>query len=168
MTNHPDIQYRFGLKIGEKGFHVAGDKIWVETQMEKWLNLFQHQLSPELLGTSNQPAGRPVDPGAAPQQRKLPTLGEFLQTKGCKEIPDVILVVGLYFERFQQKNLFTRSDLMQTIFNRISKDETEVQQALVDLVNRQLLGESATMGSSEMSYSLTFTGEQLVKEGFTR
>lgn len=168
MTNHPDIQYRFGLKIGEKEFHAAGDKIWVETQMEKWLNLFQNQLSPELLGNAGASASRPADAGSAPQQRKLPTLGEFLQTKGCKEIPDVILVVGLYFERFQQKNLFTRTDLMQTIFNRISKNETEVQQALVDLVNRQLLSETATMGSSEMSYSLTFTGEQMVKEGFNR
>jgi hypothetical protein len=166
MTNNSDIQYSFGLRLGEREFHVGGDKLFVELQMEKWLSLFSNQLPPELSGASNaQPAARPD--GAA-TQRRLPTLGEFIKTKEPKEIPDVILVVGLYFERFQQKNLFTRTDLMQTVFNRLSKNETDVQMALTDLVNKQFLGESATMGSSEMSYSLTFSGEQVVKEGFNR
>lgn len=165
MTNS-DIQYQFALKIGEKEFSVGGDKIFVETQMEKWLSLFANQLPSELSNTGSQPASRPSAEVTGP--RKVPTLVEFLKTKEPKEIPDVILVVGLYFERFQNKNLFTRTDLMQTIFNRLSKNETEVQAALTELVNKQFLNDSATMGSSEMSYSLTFTGEQVVKEGFSR
>ena len=165
MTN--EVQFSFGLRIGDREFHVGGDKIFVETQMEKWLSLFANQLPAEL-STPNgpQPVSRPDAQAAGP--RRLPTLGEFIKTKEPKEISDVILVVGLYLERFQQKNLFTRTDLMQTIFGRLSKDETEVQQALTDLVNKQFLTETATMGSSEMSYSLTFSGEQVVKEGFTR
>ncbi|HEY9842450.1 MAG: hypothetical protein ACAI44_30640 [Candidatus Sericytochromatia bacterium] len=165
MTN--EVQFSFGLRIGDREFHVGGDKIFVETQMEKWLSLFANQLPAEL-STPNgpQPVSRPDVQASGP--RRLPTLGEFIKTKEPKEISDVILVVGLYLERFQQKNLFTRTDLMQTIFGRLSKDETEVQQALTDLVNKQFLTETATMGSSEMSYSLTFSGEQVVKEGFTR
>lgn len=167
MTNS-DVQFSFGLRLGEREFHVAGDKIFVETQMEKWLTLFANQLPPELSGQgSSQPVSRP-GADTSTQQRRLPTLGEFIKTKEPKEVSDVILVVGLYFERFQQKNLFTRSDLMQTIFNRLGKDETEVQQALTDLVNKSFLSDMATMGSSEMSYSLTFSGEQVVKEGFNR
>ncbi|PKL80452.1 MAG: hypothetical protein CVV27_00345 [Candidatus Melainabacteria bacterium HGW-Melainabacteria-1] len=164
MTNS-DVQFSFGLRLGEREFHVGGDKIFVETQMEKWLTLFASQLPPELLNAGgNHPSSRPD--AQASNQRRLPTLGEFIKTKEPKEISDVILVVGLYFERFQQKNLFTRTDLMNTIFNRLSKDETDVQQALTELVNKTFLTESATMGSTEMSYSLTFSGEQVVKEGF--
>ncbi len=179
MTNSSEIQYSFGLRLGEREFHIGGDKIFVETQMEKWLTLFAGQLPTELMTPGFSQASRPIvgnsgattgggDVGGAAPQRKLPTLAEFIKNKEPKEIADVILVVGLYFERFQQKNLFTRTDLMQTVFNRLAKSETEVQQALTDLVNRQFLSDSATMGSSEMSYSLTFSGEQVVKEGFNR
>lgn len=164
MTN--DVQFSFGLRLGEREFHVAGDKVFVETQMEKWLTLFANQLPPELSGSTSQPVSRPGTEAAG--QRRLPTLGEFIKTKEPKEIADVILVVGLYMERFQQKNLFTRTDLMQTIFSRLGKEETEVQQALTELVNKSFLSDMATMGSSEMSYSLTFSGEQVVKEGFSR
>lgn len=178
MTNSSEIQYSFGLRLGEREFHIGGDKIFVETQMEKWLTLFSNQLPPELLTPGFTQPSRPMvgnsgavsggSEASAPPQRRLPTLAEFIKNKEPKEIVDVILVVGLYFERFQQKNMFTRTDLMQTVFNRLAKDETEVQQSLTDLVNRQFLSEAATMGSSEMSYSLTFSGEQVVKDGFNR
>lgn len=175
MTNqNSSVQYQFGLKIGQKELHLGGDKIFVETQMEKWLRIFEGQLSDDMIGDSynpsapagSHPTSRPDAPAAG--QRRLPTLGEFFKTKEPKEISDMILVVGLYMERFQQKNLFTRSDLMNTVFNRLGRSEEEVQQVLVELVNKTMLTETATMGSSEMSYSLTFTGEQVVKDGFSR
>lgn len=177
MTN--DVPYHFGLKIKDKEIQIGGDKIFVETQVEKWLKLFAQELPPELLpagdGTSifesSSPAARVASASAsgpaASTGRKLPTLGEFIKTKGPKEIGDMILVIGLYLERFKQKNLFSRSDLMLTqIFARLGKTEEDVQASLVELVNKTFLTETATMGSAEMSYSLTFTGEQVVKEGF--
>lgn len=174
MANE-DMQYRFGLKIKDKEIYLGGDRIFVETQMEKWLKIFAGDLPAELMPSSHSPtapSARVADFAASGAQtssgRKLPTLAEFIKTKEPKEITDVILVVGLYMERFQQKNLFTRWDLMQTIFNRIGKSDEEVQQALTALVNQQFLSETQTMGSSEMSYSLTFSGEQVVKEGFSR
>lgn len=177
MTN--DVPYHFGLKIKDREIQIGGDKIFVETQVEKWLKLFAHELPPELMprgdGTSifesSSPAAR-TGPPAAPVAtsaagRKLPTLVEFIKTKGPKEVGDMILVIGLYLERFKQQNMFTRSDLMLTqIFARLGKTEEDVQAALVELTNKTFLVESATMGSTEMSYSLTFTGEQVVKEGF--
>jgi len=168
MTN--EVQYQFGLKIGDKEIHLGGDKIFVETQMDKWLSLFGNELPPDLQanGPGNHPTSR-TEAGAAPSQRRPPTLVEFIKTKEPKEMIDMILVIGLYMERFEKKNLFTRTDLWKTnIFSRLGKTEEELQQALVDLVNKSLLADSATMGSSEMSYSLTFTGEQVVKEGFNR
>ena len=79
----------------------------------------------------------------------------------------MILVIGLYLERFKQMNLFNRTDLMNTqIFERLGKTETDVQQSLNRLVEQQMLSESAPMGSKEMSYSITFTGEQVLKDGF--
>jgi len=176
MTN--DVPYHFGLKIKDKEIQIGGDKIFVETQVEKWLKLFAQELPPELLpvgdGTSifesSSPAARVAAPSAsgnASAGRKLPTLVEFIKTKGPKEVGDMILVIGLYLERFKQQNLFSRSDLMLTqIFARLGKTEEDVQASLVELVNKTFLTETATMGSSEMSYSLTFTGEQVVKEGF--
>lgn len=165
MTN--EVQYQFGLRIGDKEIQLGGDKIFVETQMEKWLQLFAKDLPAELQPAGHTHAATRAEAGAAPTQRRPPTLVEFIKTKEPKEISDMILVIGLYMERFQQKNLFTRTDLWQTqIFTRLGKSEEELQQALVDLVNKQLLADSATMGSAELSYSLTFTGEQLVKEGF--
>ncbi len=159
------IQYQFGLKIGNKEIHLGGDQVFVETQMEKWLQLFQQELPPELQSESE---GGNNTPGkmAAPQ-RALPTLPEFIKTKGPKEITDMILVIGLYLERFKQMNLFSRSDLLETqIFERLGKSETDVQQALNRLVGLNMLTESAPMGSKEMSYSITFTGEQTLKDGF--
>ncbi|MBF2055595.1 MAG: hypothetical protein IGS03_19255 [Candidatus Sericytochromatia bacterium] len=165
MTN--EVQYQFGLRIGDKEIQLGGDKIFVETQMEKWLQLFAKDLPADLQPGGNIPAATRAEAGAAPAQRRPPTLVEFIKTKEPKEITDMILVIGLYMERFQQKNLFTRTDLWQTqIFHRLGKSEEEVQQALVDLVNKQLLADSETMGASELSYALTFTGEQVVKEGF--
>jgi hypothetical protein len=171
-----DMQYVFGLKIKDKEIHLGGDRIFVETQMDKWLQIFAGELPADLLPSGphvpSAPSARAADIASATQSasggRRLPTLAEFIKTKEPKEIADVILVVGLYMERFQQKNLFTRWDLMQTIFNRIGKEETDVQQALTHLIGQQFLSETQTMGSTEMSYSLTFTGEQVVKEGFNR
>ncbi|MGV3522871.1 MAG: hypothetical protein ACO1RX_01530 [Candidatus Sericytochromatia bacterium] len=164
MTNG-DMQYHFGLRMGDRELQLGGDKIFVETQMEKWLSLFAGSLPADLIPTERHSASRP-DANAA--QRRLPTLGEFIKTKEPREITDMVLVVGLYMERFQQKNLFTRTELMSTVFNKLGKNETEVQQALTELVNKQFLSDTMTMGASEMSYSLTFTGEQVVKEGFNR
>jgi hypothetical protein len=171
---HEDIQYRFGLKIRDKEIQIGGDRIFVETQMEKWLQIFAGELPAELMPTAHvpsAPSARAADaatPAQAPASRRLPTLAEFIKTKEPKEISDVVLVVGLYLERFQQKNMFTRTDLMQTIFHRIGKNEEEVQQAMAHLVTQQFLMETQTMGSNEPSYSLTFSGEQVVKEGFNR
>lgn len=167
MTNNDHVQYEFGLKIGQKELHLGGDKIFVETQMEKWLRIFEGQLSDEMLNEyapSRSGSGSAGSDSAA--SRRLPTLGEFVKTKGPKEIPDMILVVGLYLERFQQKTVFTRTDLMNTIFNRLGKSEEEVQTYLVELVNKSMLNDTQTMGASELSYSLTFSGEQVVKAGF--
>lgn len=168
MTN--EVQYQFGLKIGDREIHLGGDKIFVETQMEKWLQLFAKDLPTELReNTHNNQAATRAEAGAAPNQRKPPTLVEFIKTKEPKEISDMILVIGLYMERFQQKNMFTRTELWNTqIFYRLGKSEEEVQQALVELVNKQLLADAETMGASELSYALTFSGEQVVKEGFNR
>lgn len=170
-----DMQYQFGLKIKDKEIYLGGDRIFVETQMEKWLKIFAGDLPAELMPSGHSPtapSARVADMtssgASAPGGRKLPTLAEFIKTKEPKEIADVILVVGLYMERFQQKNMFTRWDLMQAIFNRIGKSEEEVQQALTTLVNQQFLSETQTLGSNEISYSLTFSGEQVVKEGFNR
>ncbi|PIQ25518.1 hypothetical protein COW36_20960 [bacterium (Candidatus Blackallbacteria) CG17_big_fil_post_rev_8_21_14_2_50_48_46] len=167
-----EIQYLFGLKIKDKEIQLGGDRIFVETQMEKWLKIFAGELPADLMPSGHTPAApsaraADMNSGAA-NARKLPTLAEFLKTKEPKEISDAILVVGLYMERFQQKNLFTRWDLMQTLFNRMGKSEEDVQQALTFLVNQQFLSETQTMGSSDLSYSLTFSGEQVVKEGFQR
>ncbi len=159
------VQYQFGLKIGDKEIHLGGDKIFVETQMEKWLQLFQQQLPEELRGEGDH-NDAPQGKLAAPK-RQLPTLAEFIKTKGPREITDMILVIGLYLERFKQKDLFNRTDLLNTqIFERLGKSEVEVQQALNRLVENQMLSESAPMGSKELSYSITFTGEQALKNGF--
>lgn len=159
------IQYQFGLKIGNKEIHLGGDQVFVETQMEKWLQLFQQELPPELQSESE--GGNNASGKMAAPQRALPTLPEFIKTKGPKEITDMILVIGLYLERFKQMNLFSRSDLLETqIFERLGKSETDVQQALNRLVGLNMLTESAPMGSKEMSYSITFTGEQALKDGF--
>lgn len=160
------IQYQFGLKIGNKEIHLGGDQVFVETQMEKWLQLFQQELPAELQSDNDNARGPNQGKLAAPQ-RALPTLPEFIKTKGPKEITDMILVIGLYLERFKQMNLFSRSDLLETqIFERLGKSETDVQQALNRLVGLNMLTESAPMGSKEMSYSITFTGEQALKDGF--
>jgi len=168
MTNNDHVQYEFGLKIGQKELHLGGDKIFVETQMEKWLRIFEGQLSDEMIGeySSGGSGGSGSAGGSESAARRLPSLGEFVKTKGPKEIPDMILVVGLYMERFQQKTVFTRTDLMDTIFRRLGKSEEEVQPHLVELVNKSMLSETQTMGASELSYSLTFSGEQVVKAGF--
>lgn len=173
MTN-PNIQYSFGLKIGDRELQLGGDKIFVETQMEKWLALFEGKIPASVLhdyvpNPAAAPAPRvPGHSGTVQSQRKLPSIAEFIKTKGPKEISDMVLVIGLYMERFQQKNLFTRSELMQTqIFAKLGKTEEDVQKTLVELVDKNMLSETATMGSSEMGYSLTFSGEQVVKEGFT-
>lgn len=171
-----NMQYVFGLKIKDKEIHFGGDRIFVETQVEKWLQIFAGDLPANLMPNVDHapsaPSARVADIASATQApaggRRLPTLAEFIKTKEPKEIADVVLVVGLYMERFQQKNLFTRWDLMQTIFNRIGKEEADVQQALTQLVNQQFLSETQTMGSTDLSYSLTFSGEQVVKEGFSR
>ncbi len=171
MTNNEHVQYEFGLKIGQKELHLGGDKIFVETQMEKWLQIFEGQLSDEILNDyapSRSGGSSNSDSSDSSGGRRLPSLGEFVKTKGPKEIPDMILVVGLYMERFQQKAVFTRTDLMDTIFNRLSKTEEEVQVHLVELVNKSLLNDTQTMGATELSYSLTFSGEQIVKAGFSR
>lgn len=160
------VQYQFGLKIGNKEIHLGGDKVFVETQMEKWLQLFQQELPSELQGDTEN-AGSEPQGKLAPPQRALPTLPEFIKTKGPKEITDMILVIGLYLERFKQMNLFSRTDLLETqIFERLGKSETDVQQALNRLVGLNMLSESAPMGSKEMSYSISFTGEQALKDGF--
>lgn len=174
MTN-PNVQYQFGLKIGDRELHLGGDKIFVETQMEKWLSLFEGKIPEDVtaefspsVGSASPSPRVPGQTGTVPSQRKLPSIGEFIKTKGPKEVADMILVIGLYMERFQQKNLFTRSDLLKTqIFAKLGKTEEDVQKTLVELVEKNLLSETATMGSSEMGYALTFSGEQLVKEGFT-
>lgn len=175
MTN--EVPYHFGLRIRDREIQIGGDKIFVETQAEKWLQIFANDLPPDLLGTGTEsvfansnPAARPQSAAAAPPpSRRMPTLGDFIKTKEPKEIGDMVLVIGLYLERFKQMTMFTRSDLMNTqIFQRLGKSEEEVQSSLVELVNKTFLNDSATMGSSEMSYSLTFTGEQVVKEGFNR
>lgn len=160
------VQYQFGLKIGNKEIHLGGDKVFVETQMEKWLQLFQQELPAELQGDGAESGSAPQGKLAAPQ-RAIPSLAEFIKTKSPKEITDMILVIGLYLERFKQMNLFNRTDLMNTqIFERLGKTETDVQQSLNRLVEQQMLSESAPMGSKEMSYSITFTGEQVLKDGF--
>ncbi len=160
------VQYQFGLKIGNKEIHLGGDKVFVETQMEKWLQLFQQELPAELQGDGAESGSAPQGKLAAPQ-RAIPSLAEFIKTKSPKEITDMILVIGLYLERFKQMNLFSRTDLMDTqIFERLGKSETDVQQGLNRLVGLNMLGESAPMGSKEMSYSITFTGEQALKDGF--
>lgn len=160
-------QYQFGLKIGNKEIHLGGDQVFVETQMEKWLQLFQQELPTALQGDGNNTNSSSGQGKLAAPQRALPTLPEFIKTKGPKEITDMILVIGLYLERFKQKDLFSRSDLLETqIFERLGKSDTDVQQALSRLVSQNMLTESAPMGSKEMSYSITFTGEQALKEGF--
>ena len=160
------VQYQFGLKIGNKEIHLGGDKVFVETQMEKWLQLFQQELPSELQSDTENDGSEPQGKLAAPQ-RALPNLPEFIKTKSPKEITDMILVIGLYLERFKQMNLFSRTDLLETqIFERLGKNETDVQQALNRLVGLNMLTESAPMGSKEMSYSITFTGEQALKDGF--
>ena len=171
---HEDIQYRFGLKIRDKEIQIGGDRIFVETQMEKWLQIFAGELPAELIPTAHAPsapsarAAEAAAPAQSPPGRRLPTLAEFIKTKEPKEISDLVLVVGLYLERFEQKNMFTRSDLMQKIFQRIGKSEEEVQKSCIYLLEHQFLVETQTMGSTEPCYSLTFSGEQVVKEGFNR
>lgn len=160
------VQYQFGLKIGNKEIHLGGDQVFVETQMEKWLQLFQQELPTELQSDPENTGGSSQGKLAAPQ-RPIPTLPEFIKTKGPKELTDMVLVIGLYLERFKQMDLFNRSNLLETqIFERLGKSETDVQQALSRLVGLNMLTESAPMGSKEMSYSITFTGEQTLKEGF--
>ena len=166
MTN--SIQFSFGLRMGETEFQVAGDKEFVERETTRWLQLFKGKLPAEL--DPEAIPSRPQSQGNAVKQtsgRRLPTLGEFIKTKGPKEIDDMILVVGLYMERFQQKQMFKIKDLMDSIFTRLNRSEEEVSNHLAELVEKSMLSETETMGSTEPSYSLTFSGEQMVKEGFT-
>ncbi len=163
------VQYQFGLKIGDKEIHLGGDKIFVETQMEKWLQLFGKDLPADLQAeaVADDTSGAATQVKLSAPQRAIPSLAEFIKTKSPKELTDMILVIGLYLERFKQMNLFNRTDLMNTqIFERLGKTETDVQQSLNRLVEQQMLSESAPMGSKEMSYSITFTGEQVLKDGF--
>lgn len=157
-----DIPYSFGLRIKDKEINISGDRIFVENQMEKWLHLFEGELP-----TSLAPRQEEVHtPNTVANNRRPPTLADFIKTKEPKHISDLVLVVGLYLERFQQKNLFTRADLMQAIFEPLKKTPEEVQEAITTLVTQQFLSETQTMGRTEPSYSLTFTGEQAVKDGF--
>lgn len=162
-----DMQYSFGLRMGDREFHVAGDKDYVERESVKWLKLFKgklpQELDPEAIPSRDNNDGNMAQ---QTQGRKLPSLGEFIKTKAPKEIPDMILVVGLYMERFQQKQMFKKSDLMDAIFNRLNRTDDEVKSHLDELVQKSFLSETETMGSSEPSYALTFTGEQIVKAGF--
>jgi tRNA isopentenyl-2-thiomethyl-A-37 hydroxylase MiaE len=164
MTNQSQV-YSFGLRLRDKEFNVSGDRDFVESYVERWLQLFGEEL-PETLQPNRIPTRSGGNTAEAPVARKLPTLEEFIKTKEPKTISDAILVTGLYLERFQQKNLFNRTDLMQALFSRLNKSEEDVQVQLDELVSQQFLSQSSTMGSALPVYSLTFSGEQAVKDGF--
>lgn len=158
-----DTQYSFSLQIKDKSIQIGGDKAFVETQMDKWLQLFNDEL-PEALKPA-QSSSSPDQTNAAQRTRRPPSMSEFIKTKEPKTIEDILLVTGLYMERFQQKVYFTCSDLMEAVFNG-RKSQEEVKAALDQLVEQQYLSTTEPMGLNELGYSLTFTGEQVVKDGF--
>ena len=162
------VNYSFSLKMEQIEFSVGGDKEFVETNMKKWLTLFKDKLPSDLL-PENKSEHENHEIKNTVSRGKL-SIGDFIKMKTPKNFQDLLLVVFFYYERYEGMEntgvpLRTVSDFVSKLPNHPSEEDLNgiVTQLATDFFIQMMDGTE-----NYPKYQVTFTGEQLVKQGFNQ
>lgn len=156
--------YHFSLKVDNVEFSVGGDKEFVESYMDKWLVLFKDKIPSDLIGKNeeNKEEAKPIVRGKMP-------LTDFIKLKAPKSYKDVVLTVLFYNERYEgMENTGVPAKIVYDFFAKIPNNPGN--EALDELISELLTENSIEImkGTEENpKYQVTFTGEQIVKQGFS-
>jgi len=156
--------YHFSLKVDNIEFSVGGDKEFVESYMSKWLILFKDKIPSELIGNQQE-----VKEEVRPTTRGKMSLTDFIKLKSPKNYKDLVLTILFYNERYEgMENTGVPAKTVYDFFTRIPNNpgNETIDSLISDLLSEKFI--EVMKGTEENpKYQVTFTGEQLVKQGFT-
>jgi hypothetical protein len=156
--------YHFSLKVDNIEFSVGGDKEFVESYMSKWLILFKDKIPSELIGNQQE-----VKEEVRPTTRGKMSLTDFIKLKSPKNYKDLVLTILFYNERYEgMENTGVPAKIVYDFFARIPNNpgNETIDSLISDLLSEKFI--EVMKGTEENpKYQVTFTGEQLVKQGFT-
>jgi hypothetical protein len=157
--------YHFSLKVDNIEFSVGGDKEFVESYIDKWLILFKDKIPSNLIGDEKEENKEEVKPIV----RGKMSLTDFIKLKAPKSYKDVVLTVFFYNERYEgMENTGVPAKIIYDFFAKLHNNPGN--EVLNELISELLTENSIEMikGTEENpKYQVTFTGEQIVKQGFS-
>lgn len=163
------VNYSFSLRVDQIEFSVGGDKEFVETNIKKWLTLFRDKLPTELISAA--PSEIKHSEPQQPQQHHVRTktsIGDFIKLKTPKSFPDFFITVLFYHERYE--GMENSGVPIKQVIDFVARFPNHPSDQEVDLIVSQLVSDGFIQiieGSENYPrYQVTFSGEQLVKQGF--
>jgi len=155
--------YFFSLDLEGVKLSLGGDKEFIDTMLKKWKCVFEDKLPASL--RDEEVATKTVEL-QAPASSRISIL-DFIKNKSPKTLPDQIMCVAYYLERYMGMQDFAVNDMMDIWFSKIAEKlnitENDVVSSVQQLVNQGFLDEQS---GENPRYSIPFRGEQYVKGGF--
>lgn len=161
--------YSFSLRVDQIEFSVGGDKEFVETNIKKWLALFKDKLPSELVSVTPSLSANYSDSNQTQQHVRTKTsIGDFIKLKAPKSFPDFFITVLFYHERYE--GMENTGVPIKQVIDFVARFPNHPSEQEVELIVSQLVSDGfiQMMEGSENypRYQVTFSGEQLVKQGF--
>ncbi len=157
-----NTNYLFSLKVEGTEFSVGGDKEFVESYMNKWLVLFKDKIPNDLIGEKQENNNTPQQ-----QSRGKLSIGDFIKMKSPKTPSDLALTLFFYNERYEgMENTGVGLRQIQDIFNKVTNNSQDVS-AIAEALLAQGFIQLILGSENNPKYQVTYTGEQVVKQGFS-
>lgn len=163
------LNYSFSLRVDQVEFSVGGDKEFVETNMKKWLALFKDKLPSELVSGDRSEIHHAEQQPHQSTTRSKTSIGDFIKLKAPKSFSDFFITVLFYHERYE--GMENTGVPIKQVIDFVARFPNHPSDQEVEGIVSQLVSDGfiQMMDGSENypRYQVTFSGEQLVKQGFS-
>lgn len=148
-------KYRFSLKKGDLEICISStDKEFVTNELNYWKNIIQNNNDINLLEKTPKI-----------KVRKNISLKDFFELKKPPTLLDKIIVTAYFLEKYEKMNNFSCND----ITNILNEIDTITNEEVQEYMNKNveygyMIIEDENIHNTR--YSISFLGEQYVKQGF--